>query len=31
MRGFAVKAYDPDQAIINTREWNPIHFAIFFR
>lgn len=30
-RGFAVKAFDPDQAIINTREWNPVHFAVYFR
>jgi hypothetical protein len=31
VRGFAVKAYDPDHAIINTREWNPVVYAIFFR
>ena len=30
-RGFAVKAYDPEKTIINTREWNPFHFAIYFR
>lgn len=30
-RGFAVKAYDPDHAIINTREWNPVLYSIFFR
>lgn len=30
-RGFAVKAYDPEKTIMNTREWNPFHFAIFFR
>ncbi len=30
-RGFAVKAYDPDHSIINTREWNPVLYSIFFR
>ena len=32
-RGLAVKAYDPTRqhTVINTREWNPIHFAIYFQ
>lgn len=31
IRGFAAKAYDHEHAIINTREWNPVLHAIFFR
>jgi hypothetical protein len=31
-RGLAVKAYDPsrDHCVLNTREWNPLHYAIYF-
>lgn len=31
LRGFAAKAYDFENSIINTREWNPVIFSIFFR
>jgi hypothetical protein len=32
-RGLAVKAYDHsrDNTLLATREWNPIHYAIFFQ
>jgi hypothetical protein len=30
-RGLAVKAYDSEKEMINTREWNPVAFAIFFK
>jgi hypothetical protein len=32
-RGLAVKAYDPsrDHCVLNTREWNPLHYAIYFQ
>lgn len=31
VRGFAAKAYDYEQSIINTREWNPVLYCVFFR
>ena len=32
-RGIAIKAYDPsrDHCVLNTREWNPLHYAIYFQ
>ena len=32
-RGLAVKAYDSsrENTLINTREWNPVHYAIYFQ
>lgn len=32
-RGIAVKAYDQarDNTVIPTREWNPVHFALYFQ
>lgn len=32
-RGLAVKAYDHsrENAMLNTREWNPVHYAIYFQ